>query len=39
LREAERLKKELNEAVAKQEYEQAAKLRDRLKELEGGSAK
>jgi protein arginine kinase activator len=39
MREAERLKKELNEAVVKQEYEQAAKLRDRLKELEGGETK
>lgn len=35
IREVERLKKELSEAVAKQEFEQAAKLRDELKVLEG----
>ncbi|MGN0171969.1 MAG: UvrB/UvrC motif-containing protein [Acutalibacteraceae bacterium] len=34
-RELEQLKEELNKAVALQEYEKCAQLRDRIKELEG----
>ena len=32
----EKLKVQMNEAVAKQEFEQAAKIRDKIKALEGG---
>lgn len=35
----EKLKAQMNEAVAKQEFEQAAKIRDEIKALEGGEAK
>lgn len=34
-RELEKLRSELNDAVAQQEYERCATLRDRIKELEG----
>ena len=34
-REIENLKSELKRAVEKEEYEQAAKLRDKIKSLEG----
>lgn len=37
LNETDKLKKELQDAVDKQEYEKAAKLRDRIKELENGN--
>ena len=37
LSEVDKLKNELNDAVEKQEYEKAAKLRDRIKELENGN--
>jgi protein arginine kinase activator len=37
--EVEKLKKELQQAVEKQEYEQAAKIRDEIKKLEGGDNK
>lgn len=36
-RELEDLRRQLNEAIEKQEYEQCAGLRDRIRELEGGS--
>ena len=35
-RELEDLRRELNEAIAAQEYEKCAGLRDRIRELEGG---
>lgn len=35
--EKEELKKQMNEAVAAQNFELAAQLRDRIKELEGGN--
>ncbi|MGN0551442.1 MAG: UvrB/UvrC motif-containing protein [Acutalibacteraceae bacterium] len=39
LNELERAKAELKIAIDKQEFEQAAKLRDKIKELEGGASK
>ena len=35
----ERLKNEMNDAVAKQDFETAAKIRDEIKALEGGEKK
>ena len=35
----EKLKAAMNEAVAKQEFEEAAKIRDEIKALEGGETK
>jgi len=35
LKELERLREELNEAIKREEYERAAQLRDRIRELEG----
>ena len=35
--EREELKKQMNEAVAAQNFELAAQLRDRIRELEGGA--
>ena len=35
-RELERMKKELKEAILNEEFEKAAKLRDNIKEIEGG---
>ena len=36
-RELEDLRRQLNEAIAAQEYEKCAALRDRIRELEGGA--
>ncbi|KUK14643.1 MAG: UvrB/UvrC motif-containing protein [Synergistetes bacterium] len=35
LKELERLKEELNEAIKREEYEKAAELRDKIREIEG----
>lgn len=36
--ELEQARQELHDAIEKQEFEKAAKLRDRIKELEGGAS-
>ncbi len=38
-REAERIRRQLQEAILNEEFEKAASLRDRLREMEGGDAK
>ncbi len=38
-REGERLRRQLQEAILNEEFEKAAKIRDKIREIDGGEAK